>query len=54
MPPSIRHTAPPGPEPVEFSFEDALLNTWIDEGALYLRLDGKEPPDREPEPADAA
>ena len=53
MPPSSRYVAPPGPEPVEFSFEDALLNTWIDEGALYLRLDGREPADGDAEP-DAA
>lgn len=53
MPPSSRYSAPPGPEPVEFSFEDALLNTWVDESAVYLRLDGHEPQEFEPEP-DAA
>lgn len=41
MPPSDYNT-PPGREPVEFSIEDALLNTWVDESAVYLRLDTDE------------
>lgn len=39
MPPSFGYGAPPGPEPVEFSFEDALLNTWLDDSSVYLQLD---------------
>jgi hypothetical protein len=32
------------PEPVEFSVEDAVLNTWVEDTGLYLRLDPHEPP----------
>jgi hypothetical protein len=39
MPPSIDYNTPPGREPVEFSIEDALLNTWVDEASVYLRLE---------------
>lgn len=42
MPPSIDYKTPPGSEPVEFSIEDALLNTWVDESSVYLRLDTEE------------
>jgi hypothetical protein len=39
MAPSPAYSAPRGSEPVEFSYEDALLNTWVDEGSVYLQLD---------------
>lgn len=39
MPPSFGYDAPPGPEPAEFTVEDALLNTWIDDPGDYLQLD---------------
>jgi hypothetical protein len=39
MPPSIDYKNSPGGEPVEFSIEDALLNTWVDEASVYLRLE---------------
>lgn len=45
MPPS---PTTPVPEPVEFSIEDALLNTWEDEGGDYLRLDTSQRPAIEP------
>jgi hypothetical protein len=45
MPPSIDYNTPPGREPVEFSIEDALLNTWVDEGSVYLKLDIEEESD---------
>ena len=41
----------PVPEPVEFSVEDALLNTWEDEGGVYLRLDPPQRPPVEPPPS---
>jgi hypothetical protein len=40
---------PVPPEPVEFSVEDAILNTWVEESGDYLRLDPADPP---PEPAE--
>jgi hypothetical protein len=42
MPPSFGYDAPPGPEPVEFTVEDALLNTWIDDPSDYLQLDAED------------
>jgi hypothetical protein len=51
MPPS--HT-PPAPEPVEFSFEDAMVAMWPEEPGDYLRLDAPDPwpfdapPDEQP------
>jgi len=39
MPPSFGYGAPPGPDPVEFTFEDAVLNTWVDDASDYLQLD---------------
>ena len=42
MPPSIEHKTPPGREPVEFSIEDALLNTWAEDSSVYLKLDTEE------------
>jgi hypothetical protein len=39
MPPSFGYGAPPGPDPVEFTFEDVLLNTWIDDSGDYLQLE---------------
>ena len=53
MPPS-RYTAPPGPDPVEFSLEDAVLNTWVEDTSLYLRLDEDELTPREAPPPDPA
>jgi hypothetical protein len=47
MPPAIDYTISPGTEPVEFSIEDALLNTWVDENTVYLRLETDEPDDTE-------
>ncbi len=41
---------PPVPEPVEFSIEDVLLNTWEDDGGDYLRLDIIGRPPVEPPP----
>lgn len=34
MPPT-----PPGPDPVDFSFDEVLLNTWVDDSSVYLQLD---------------
>jgi len=48
MPASRTETVP---EPVEFSVEDALLNTWEDEGGEYLRLDPTQRPPAEPPPS---
>lgn len=45
MPPSLDYTTPPGSDPVEFSIEDALLNTWVDETSIYLKLDTEEESD---------
>lgn len=39
MPPSTP-TAPR--DPVEFSVEDAMLNTWVEDTDVYLTLDPKE------------
>jgi hypothetical protein len=39
MPPSFGYDAPPGPDPVEFTFEDAVLNTWAEDSGYYLQLD---------------
>jgi hypothetical protein len=52
MPPSFGYGAPPGPEPVEFTFEDALLNTWVDDSGDYLKLDSEEVIQREAPPPD--
>jgi hypothetical protein len=50
MAPSPAYTFSGGPEPVEFSFEDALLNTWVEDGSVYLKLD-EEPTQHEvPQP----
>jgi hypothetical protein len=54
MPPSFGYDAPPGQEPVEFTYEDALLNTWTDEAGVYLRLDADELSPREAPPPDQA
>jgi hypothetical protein len=52
MPPSFGYGAPPGPDPVEFTLEDVLLNTWADEAGDYLRLDAEEISPREAPPPD--
>lgn len=46
MPPSIEYRTTPGSEPVEFSIEDALLNTWVDDSSVYLKLDTDEESER--------
>ena len=41
----------PTPDPVEFSVEDAMLNTWVEDTGDYLQIDAPalappvEPPD---------
>jgi hypothetical protein len=52
MPPSFGYGAPPGPDPVEFTFEDVLLNTWTDDSSDYLQLDGDDVTPREAPPPD--
>jgi hypothetical protein len=42
MPPSFGYGAPPGPDPVEFTSDDVMLNTWTDEASDYLQLDRDE------------
>ena len=42
MPATIRLNSPHNPEPVEFSVEDAVLNNWVEDTGLYLRLDTNE------------
>lgn len=42
MPPSFGYGAPPGPDPVEFTFEDVLQNSWGDESGDYLQLEAEE------------
>jgi hypothetical protein len=39
MPPTPGYNAAAGSEPVEFSVEDAMLNTWVDDTSVYLKLD---------------
>lgn len=48
MPPTIDYRTPPGSEPVEFSIEDALLNTWVDDNTVYLRLETDEEDEADP------
>lgn len=38
----VRLNATPAREPVEFSVEDAMLNTWVEDNGLYLRLESTE------------
>jgi hypothetical protein len=52
MPPSFGYDAPPGPDPVEFTLEDVLLNTWVDEAGDYLQLEANEIIPREAPPPD--
>lgn len=52
MAPSVGNGAPPGPEPVEFSFDDALMNTWVDDSVVYLQLDAEDITPREAPPPD--
>lgn len=42
MPSTLTLNTAPVPEPVEFSVEDAVMNTWIEDTGLYLRLDTNE------------
>lgn len=37
-----RLDAQPAREPVEFSVEDAILNTWVEDTSPYLQLDPTE------------
>jgi hypothetical protein len=46
MPLSTSHSGPPRAEPVEFSFEDALMNTWVDDSSVYLQLEPRTRPHR--------
>ena len=41
---------PAPPEPVEFSIEDAILNTWVEESGEYLQLETSD--QQPPEPPD--
>ena len=51
MPPTAHVTGMQSAEPVEFSVEDAMLNTWIEDSGVYLRLDiGDVIPSEEPQP----
>jgi hypothetical protein len=52
MPPSFGYGAPPGPDPVEFTFEDVVLNTWTDDSGDYLQLDAGDITPREEPPPD--
>jgi hypothetical protein len=52
MPPSFGYGAPPGPDPVEFTFEDVVLNTWADDSGDYLQLDAEDVTLREVPPSD--
>jgi hypothetical protein len=47
MPPSFGYGAPPGPDPIEFTFEDVVLNTWADDSSDYLQLDADDVSPRE-------
>ena len=42
MPLEIGLNSPPPAEPIEFSMEDAVLNTWVEDSGNYLRLDPEE------------
>jgi hypothetical protein len=46
-------SATPANEPVEFSVEDAMLNTWLEDNGQYLRLDPTERDAAEAPPSDA-
>ena len=50
MSPSPGYLTNTGSEPVEFSFEDVLLNTWVDDGSVYLNLDEEITPTEGPQP----
>jgi hypothetical protein len=39
MPPRIRSTKPISADPAEFSFEDVIMNSWVEDTDVYLRLD---------------
>jgi hypothetical protein len=49
MPPSPGYNPVAGPEPVEFSVEDAMLNTWVDDSSVYLNLDDETIPREGPQ-----
>jgi hypothetical protein len=42
MPPQIGLNTRALTDPVEFSMEDAVLNTWVEDTGNYLRLDPDE------------
>lgn len=42
MPPPIGSNTQAPTEPIEFSMEDAVLNTWVEDSGNYLRLDLEE------------
>jgi hypothetical protein len=42
MPLEIGPNPHPPAEPIEFSMEDAILNTWVEDSGNYLRLDPEE------------
>jgi hypothetical protein len=52
MPLSFGPGAPPGPDPVEFSFDEVLLNTWVDDSSVYLQLEADDIAPLEPPPSD--
>lgn len=39
MPPMTPLSTAPLQDPIEFSVEDAMLNTWVEDTSVYLRLD---------------
>lgn len=53
-PERVRLTAPPVNEPVEFSVEDAILNTWVEDTGFYLRLEPAERDTADTTPGDAS
>ncbi len=54
MPASKGFSAPSVPDPVEFSVEDAMRNTWVEDTSVYLRLDADEVVPLEAPPPDQA
>ncbi|MGH9346164.1 MAG: hypothetical protein ACRD26_02750 [Vicinamibacterales bacterium] len=52
MPPSIGYSLPA--DPVEFSVEDAMLNTWVEDTSVYLRLDSSDVAPSDEHPPDQA
>jgi hypothetical protein len=48
MSPSVPLNGPSVFDPVEFSIEDAVLNSWVEDAGIYLQLDISEPPPGDP------